>query len=46
MKLPVKEIKVSISLWWLVEIIKKYVERKKDEGSNRDRQRDEEVDPK
>jgi hypothetical protein len=31
MKLP--EIKISISLWWLVKIVKKYIERKKEENA-------------
>jgi len=48
MKLPDiikdKRIGVSISLWWLVDIIKRRIERNKDESSNRDRQRDKEVD--
>ena len=44
MKIP--EIKISISLWWLADIVKKLVERKKNEGSDRDRRPDEEVDSK
>jgi hypothetical protein len=45
MKMPDK-ISVSVSLWWLVDLVKKLIERKKDEDSYRDRQRDKEVDSK